>query len=116
MKRCVYAFTESLPPDADAHALLGGKGAGLAELTRAGFAVPPGFTIITEACQWFYDHAETWPPDLEAQVREHLGRLELITGRGFGAGPNRLLRVGPLGCSRFYAGHDGHGAQCRPLR
>ena len=51
MKRCVYAFTESLPPDAHAHALLGGKGAGLAELTRAGFAVPPGFIIITEACR-----------------------------------------------------------------
>ena len=49
-----------------------------------------------------YDHAETWPPHLEAQVREHLGRLESITGRGFGAGPNRLLcrsaRVQPFLC------------------
>jgi hypothetical protein len=40
-KRWVYAFTDALPPDAEASALLGGKGAGLAELTRAGFAVPP---------------------------------------------------------------------------
>ncbi len=91
MKRWVYAFTETLPPGLEARALLGGKGAGLAELTRAGFTVPPGFTIITEACRWFYEHYETWPPELEGQVREQMAGLEAATGRTFGAGPDRLL-------------------------
>jgi pyruvate,water dikinase len=91
VKRWVYAFTETLPPGLDARALLGGKGAGLAELTRAGFTVPPGFTIITEACRWFYDHHETWPPELETQIREQMAGLEAAAGRTFGAGPDRLL-------------------------
>jgi pyruvate,water dikinase len=91
VKRWVYAFTETLPPGLESRALLGGKGAGLAELTRAGFTVPPGFTIITEACRWFYDHRETWPPELEAQIREQMAGLEAATGRTFGAGPDRLL-------------------------
>ncbi len=91
MKRWVYAFTDALPPELDACALLGGKGAGLAELTRAGFTVPPGFTILTEACQWFHEHNETWPPELEGQVREQVARLETVTGRTFGAGQDRLL-------------------------
>lgn len=91
MKRWIYAFTEMLPPGLEARALLGGKGAGLAELTRAGFTVPPGFTITTEACRWFYEHYETWPPELEGQVREQMAGLEAATGRTFGAGPDRLL-------------------------
>jgi rifampicin phosphotransferase len=91
VKRWAYAFTDALPPGLDARTLLGGKGAGLAELTRVGFAVPPGFTIIAEGCQWFYDHDQTWPPELEAQVREQMARLEAATGRGFGAGPEGLL-------------------------
>lgn len=91
MKRWIYDFTETLPPGVDARALLGGKGAGLADLTRAGFTVPPGFTIITEACRWFYEHNETWPPELEAQVREHVAGLEAATGRTFGANRDELL-------------------------
>jgi len=91
VKRWVYAFTEMLPAGLDARALLGGKGAGLAELTRAGFTVPPGFTIITAACRWFYDHHETWPPELETQMREQMAGLEAAAGRAFGAGPDRLL-------------------------
>jgi phosphohistidine swiveling domain-containing protein len=90
-KRWVYAFTDALPPEAEASSLLGGKGAGLAELTRVGFAVPPGFTITTEACRWFYEHDGTWPPELEEEVREHMVWLESAAGRTWGAGPNRLL-------------------------
>ena len=53
--RWVYAFDEPLPSDAsDAGKLLGGKGASLAAMTRAGLRVPPGFTITTEACRYFY--------------------------------------------------------------
>jgi rifampicin phosphotransferase len=90
-KRWVYAFTDTLPPEIEASKLLGGKGAGLAELTRAGFAVPPGFTMIAEACRWFYEHDGTWPPELEGEVREHMVRLEAATGRTWGAGPMCLL-------------------------
>ena len=49
-------------------ALLGGKGANLAEMTRIGLPVPPGFTITTEVCTYFYDHKRTYPPELQAQV------------------------------------------------
>jgi pyruvate,water dikinase len=91
VKRWVYAFTETLPPGLEVRARLGGKGAGLAELTRAGFTVPPGFTIITEACRWFYEHEEGWPPELETEIREQMAGLEAATGRTFGAGLDRLL-------------------------
>src|SRR5689334_13082634 len=48
--------------------LLGGKGANLAEMTRIGLPVPPGFTITTEVCTYFYDHKRTYPPTLQGQV------------------------------------------------
>ena len=63
----------------------------VAELTRAGFAVPPGFTISTEACRWFYGHNGNWPPGLEDEVRAHLAQLEAATERTFGKGEARLL-------------------------
>ncbi|MBM3986136.1 MAG: pyruvate, phosphate dikinase, partial [Planctomycetes bacterium] len=71
-------------------ALLGGKGANLAEMTRLGIPVPPGFTITTEACAAF---AETgrWPDGLSEQVTESLARLEQVSGRRFGDGQRPLL-------------------------
>ena len=48
--------------------LLGGKGANLAEMANLGLPVPPGFTITTEVCTYFYDHDETYPPELAAEV------------------------------------------------
>jgi pyruvate,orthophosphate dikinase len=71
-------------------ALLGGKGANLAEMTRLGIPVPPGFTITTEACAAF---AETgrWPDGLAEQLHESLQRLEQLTGRRFGDGQRPLL-------------------------
>src|SRR5580658_3692725 len=48
--------------------LLGGKGAGLAEMAQLGLPVPPGFTITTEVCTYFYDHGKIYPKDLKAQV------------------------------------------------
>ena len=48
--------------------LLGGKGAGLAEMTNIGVPVPPGFTISTAVCTYFYDHDKTYPPELKQQV------------------------------------------------
>ncbi|NOQ21484.1 MAG: pyruvate, phosphate dikinase [Candidatus Aegiribacteria sp.] len=73
--------------------LLGGKGANLAEMTRLGLPVPPGFTISTEACSDFYtDGTEgTWPEDLEEQIREKLALLESVSGKKFGTGEEPLL-------------------------
>ena len=70
--------------------LLGGKGAGLAEMTKLGLAVPPGFTITTDACRYVMEHKEV-PPGLWEEVEKAVGRLEERTGRSFGGGPVPLL-------------------------
>src|SRR5205814_7976356 len=56
--------------------LLGGKGANLHEMTRIGLPVPPGFTITTEVCSYFYDHNRTYPSELQTQVAAALAKLE----------------------------------------
>jgi len=71
--------------------LLGGKGASLAAMSRAGLPVPPGFTISTECCRAFLDSDGRWPEGLREQVREYIRRLEEATGRRFGQGPDPLL-------------------------
>ncbi len=71
--------------------LLGGKGAGLAEMTNLGIPVPPGFTITTEVCTYFYANGRTYPADLRAQVEEALAGVEGIMGRTFGDPANPLL-------------------------
>src|SRR5579864_3409305 len=71
--------------------LLGGKGAGLAEMAHLGLPVPPGFTITTEVCTYFYAHDKTYPKDLKAQVAAALAEVGRITGKKFGDGENPLL-------------------------
>jgi pyruvate,orthophosphate dikinase len=71
--------------------LLGGKGAGLAEMTRIGLPVPPGFTITTEVCTYYYDHKRTYPPQLARQVDEALAKVEKSVGKQFGGQENPLL-------------------------
>jgi pyruvate,orthophosphate dikinase len=71
--------------------LLGGKGAGLAEMAHLGLPVPPGFTITTEVCTYFYDHGKTYPKELQAQVEAGLSEVGRITGKKFGDGKNPLL-------------------------
>jgi pyruvate, orthophosphate dikinase len=71
--------------------LLGGKGAGLHEMTRIGVPVPPGFTITTEVCTHYYAHHEQYPKGLESEVNAALGRVEKILGRRFGDADNPLL-------------------------
>ena len=70
---------------------LGGKGAGLAEMASLGLSVPPGFTITTEVCTYFYEHGKTYPKDLKAQVEAALGDVGRITGKKIGDGENPLL-------------------------
>ncbi len=71
--------------------ILGGKGAGLAEMTAAGLPVPSGFTITTEACLRFYESGGTFPEGLQNQIDCAMRELESRTGKGFGAIENPLL-------------------------
>src|SRR5438105_10785421 len=71
--------------------LLGGKGANLHEMTRIGLPVPPGFTLTTEVCSYFYDHNRTYPAELEAQVAAALARVEKSAGKKLGDKERPLL-------------------------
>ena len=74
--------------------LLGGKGVGLAEMTSIGVPVPPGFTITTEVCNYYYDHNHTYPKDLWTQVDAALDRVEKDVG-------TRALPDSAPGCAIF---------------
>ena len=71
--------------------ILGGKGAGLHEMTRIGVPVPPGFTITTDVCTYYYAHRRQYPKGLESEVRGALTRVEKILDRGFGDSERPLL-------------------------
>ncbi len=71
--------------------LLGGKGANLAEMANAGLPVPPGFTITTEACNYYSEHRHTYPKGLLDQVKKNLARLEKLMGKKLGAAHDPLL-------------------------
>ncbi len=71
--------------------LLGGKGAGLAEMANLGLPVPPGFTITTDVCTYYYGNDERYPPKLEAQVEKALDAVGRIAGKKFGDKANPLL-------------------------
>src|SRR5467141_4037925 len=71
--------------------LLGGKGANLHEMTRIGLPVPPGFTITTEVCSYFYDNKRSYPPELEAQVASALAKIEKSVSKKLGDRANPLL-------------------------
>lgn len=87
MGQYVYDFTEGGP---DTAGLLGGKGAGLAEMTRLGLPVPPGFTITSEACRVFMATGAP-PEELEGQIAHHLAALERSTGKRLGQVDDPLL-------------------------
>jgi pyruvate,orthophosphate dikinase len=87
----VYFFGGSETEGDRNKSLLGGKGADLAEMTRIGLPVPPGFTISTEACAAYYETGGSWPAGLELQIREKLAQLEKLTGKRFGDSENPLL-------------------------
>jgi pyruvate,orthophosphate dikinase len=89
----VYRFgRDGAEGRAEMRDLLGGKGANLAEMSSLGLPVPPGFTITTEVCTWFYANGGTYPPDLEAQVAAALCGIETAIGARFGD-PERPLLV-----------------------
>ncbi|MER3421452.1 MAG: pyruvate, phosphate dikinase, partial [Chloroflexota bacterium] len=86
--KLIYRFEEG---DATMRDLLGGKGAGLAEMTRLGLPVPPGFTITTAACREYYRRGRQVPEGFWEEVREYLADLERKTGKKLGDPANPLL-------------------------
>jgi pyruvate,orthophosphate dikinase len=76
---------------AEMKGLLGGKGANLAEMTNIGLPVPPGFTISTELCTYFYKHGKTYPKSLTKDVETALAKVEKAMGAKFGDAKNPLL-------------------------
>jgi pyruvate,orthophosphate dikinase len=92
MENYVYIFANGRADgSADMKELLGGKGAGLAEMTNVGLPVPPGFTIATTACTAYYAHQRQFPVGMWGQALAALRQLETTTGRGFGSPTNPLL-------------------------
>jgi pyruvate, orthophosphate dikinase len=90
----VYLFgNKKADGDGSMKALLGGKGANLAEMSRIGLPVPPGFTITTEVCTYFYDNKKTYPKQLDAQMATGIASLEKIMGYKFGDAKNFPLLV-----------------------
>jgi pyruvate,orthophosphate dikinase len=88
----VYLFSSGKADgNGDMKDLLGGKGAGLAEMTNAGLPVPPGFTITTEACNAYYAAGERFPDGMWNQVLTALKQIESATGKEFGSSSNPLL-------------------------
>ena len=92
MSKWVYGFGNgSAEGDATLRELLGGKGAGLAEMSELGLPVPPGFTITTDVCIFYYAHDKSYPPDLREHVEVALGKIEEDVGARFGDVANPLL-------------------------
>jgi len=90
-KKHVYAFGRKTDGNATMRELLGGKGANLAEMASIGLPVPPGFTISTEVCTYFYDHERQYPKSLNKEVRDAIKQIESQLGKRFGARNNPLL-------------------------
>jgi pyruvate, orthophosphate dikinase len=92
MTKWVYRFGDGAAEGrAEMRNLLGGKGAGLAEMSNLGLPVPPGFTITTEVCTYFYSHGKSYPAELREQVADGLAALERSVGARFGDADNPLL-------------------------
>jgi len=88
----VYTFGDGKAEGkAEMRDLLGGKGANLAEMANLGLPVPPGFTIPTSVCTYFYAHDKSYPKDLQAQVEKALDHVGKLTAKGFGDPKNPLL-------------------------
>jgi pyruvate, orthophosphate dikinase len=92
MTQWVYTFGDGKAEgDAGMKNLLGGKGANLAEMSNLGLPVPPGFTITTEVCTYYYDHVQSYPTELTEQVAAALADVGRLADRTFGDAENPLL-------------------------
>ena len=92
MAQWVYTFGDGKAEgQSSMRDLLGGKGANLAEMSNMGLPVPPGFTITTEVCTWYYANGRTYPEALASQVETGLAQIGKLTGKVFGDAANPLL-------------------------
>ncbi|OYW33336.1 MAG: pyruvate, phosphate dikinase, partial [Azorhizobium sp. 12-66-6] len=92
MTKWVYSFGDGKAEGkAEMRNLLGGKGANLAEMANLGLPVPPGFTITSEVCTYYYAHGETYPAELKGDVELALAQIGALTGKSFGDPANPLL-------------------------
>ncbi len=87
----IYDFGKKTDGSAKLRELLGGKGANLAEMARIGLPVPPGFTISTDVCTYFYDNRRTYPKTLTAELKASVATIEKQLGKKLGAAKNPLL-------------------------
>ena len=91
-KKFVYFFgNKKADGSGSMKEILGGKGAGLAEMTTIGINVPPGFTISTKVCGIFYKNKRKTPKEINNEIKQNLSKLEKLTGKGFGNSSNLLL-------------------------
>jgi pyruvate,orthophosphate dikinase len=105
VKKWVYFFgAGKAEGDGTWREVLGGKGAGLAEMTRIGLPVPGGFTISTEACAYYYDHDKKFPSELKKQVADNVAKLERVTKKKLGDPKNPLLVSVRSGSARSMPG------------
>jgi pyruvate, orthophosphate dikinase len=103
--KCVYFFgAGKADGTGEMKDLLGGKGAGLAEMTRIGLPVPAGFTITTETCDYYLKHGRTYPKKLRAEVTTNVARLEKLTGKKLGDARDPLLVSVRSGSARSMPG------------
>jgi pyruvate,orthophosphate dikinase len=92
MTQWVYTFGDGKAEgQSSMRDLLGGKGANLAEMSNMGLPVPPGFTITTGVCTWYYDHDRSYPAELKSQVETGLAEVGRLTAKVFGDAENPLL-------------------------
>jgi pyruvate,orthophosphate dikinase len=105
VKKWVYFFgAGKAEGDGTWRDLLGGKGAGLAEMTKIGLPVPAGFTISTEACDYFYKNGKKYPSELKKQVADNIAKLERATKKKLGDPKNPLLVSVRSGSARSMPG------------
>ncbi|MCB1022342.1 MAG: pyruvate, phosphate dikinase, partial [Acidobacteria bacterium] len=92
MAKHIYAFGGGTAEgNRDMKDTLGGKGANLAEMSAAGIPVPPGFTIATEVCNLYFDNGNKTPAEVDAEMIEHIAKVEALTGQKLGSVENPLL-------------------------
>src|SRR6202167_4744455 len=104
MKYVYFFGAEKAEGNGEMKDLLGGKGAGLAEMTRIGLPVPAGFTITTETCDYYFRHDRKYPKDLRAEVEKNLQRLEKLTKKKLGDARDPLLVSVRSGSARSMPG------------
>ena len=112
MSKFVYMFGGGTSDgDGTMRDALGGKGAGLAEMSRAGVPVPPGFTIITDVCNVFFDHDKQVPAEVDEEIWQAVEKLEALAGKKLGdaAIANEMaLRVGHAATDQLVSAIIGH--------